>query len=132
MLLPSNVLYKWVNTLMLKMFNITLLQYLFLGKSSGWPDDVNVLRCMKCEFYIRLSELLESECNIISTVTLDYLDIFYEGLVFRIRLFVPKELMLLKKIVDNEGIISYKDNKESVKLERELEILPKITSALSG
>ncbi|KAI4467643.1 nucleolar rna-associated protein [Holotrichia oblita] len=127
------------NKLILKQDIQKLLQYVApiecvvqMGKSSGWPDDVNVLRCMKCEFYIRLSELLESECNIISSVTLDYLDIFYEGLVFRIRLFVPKELMLLKKIVDNEGIVSYKDNEESLKLERELEILPKVTSALSG
>ncbi|KAI4467621.1 nucleolar rna-associated protein [Holotrichia oblita] len=30
------------------------------------------------------------------------------------------------------GIVSYKDNEESLKLERELEILPKVTSALSG
>lgn len=87
---------------------------------------------MKCEFYIRLSELLENEYDILSSVTLDYLDIFYEGVVFRFRLFVPKELVLLKKTVDNEGVVSYKDNEESLELEREMEILPKITSALSG
>ncbi|KRT80862.1 hypothetical protein AMK59_5943 [Oryctes borbonicus] len=103
-----------------------------MGKSSGWPDDVSTLQCMKCEFYIRLSELLESEHNIISSVTLDYLDVFYEGLVFRFRLFVPKELVLLKKMVDSEGVTSYKDNEESLKLERDMDILPKVTSALSG
>ncbi|GJQ76288.1 hypothetical protein Trydic_g2017 [Trypoxylus dichotomus] len=103
-----------------------------MGKSSGWPDDVSVLQCMKCEFYIKLSELLESEYNIMSSVTLDQLDIFYEGLVFRIKLFVPKELMLLKRTINNEGIVSYKDNEESLQLERDMDILPKVTSALSG
>lgn len=87
---------------------------------------------MKAEFYIRLSELLEIDHDIISSVTLNHLDIFYEGLVFRVKLFIPKELTLLKKTTNSENIISYKDNEESLRLERDLEILPKITSALSG
>lgn len=76
--------------------------------------------------------MLEQQHDIITSITLDHLDVFYEGLVFRFRLFVPKELMLLKKVVDADGVTSYKDTEESLRLEKDLEILPKVTSALSG
>lgn len=87
---------------------------------------------MLTEFYFEISRLLKEDYKIVSSVTPDYIDVFYEGFVFRLRLFQPKEISLLKKYVNEEGAVAYKDTPESLELERKLDILPKIIGALNG
>lgn len=102
-----------------------------LSLHSKWPDNLEAVRHIKTAFLLKISELLWSS-SVKSKVTRDYLDVFYEGLVLRYRIYHPKEVALIKRIITEEGVISYKDNKESIKMEMELNLAPKIFSALKG
>lgn len=103
-----------------------------LGRSSQWPDELNSLRHMKAYFYIEIQRLLQKNYDILSSVTLDYIEIFYKGLVFRFFVFVPQEMGLLKKQVLKNGLISYRDSEESMALENKCVLMPIITGALKG
>lgn len=102
-----------------------------LSLNSKWPNDLEATRHVKTAFLLKISELLQS-FNIKTNLTLEHLDVFYKGLVFRYSIFHPKEISLVKRTVNEQGVISYKENKESAALERELDIGPKVCSALKG
>lgn len=50
--------------------------------------------------------------------------------MFRFKIAVPREIALLKKEITTKGITKYKDTTDSIRVERELVLLPKITVAL--
>lgn len=87
---------------------------------------------MLTEFYFEMSKLLKEDYKIVSTVKIDHIDVLYKGFVFRCRLFQPKEVSLLKKYIDEEGVVAYKDTPESLELEKKLDVVPKIVGALNG
>lgn len=102
-----------------------------LSLNSKWPDDLEAIRHLKTAFLLKISKLLWSS-NIKTNVAREYLDVFYNGLIFRYTIYHPKEIALLKRSVNNEGVISYKDNKESITMEIEFNIAPKVFGALKG
>lgn len=53
-----------------------------------------------------------------------------DGYMFRMKIAVPREIALMMKEVSSKGITKYKDTPESVRVERELILLPKISVAL--
>ncbi|XP_022904514.2 nucleolar protein 6 [Onthophagus taurus] len=105
-----------------------------LSRSSAWPNEIEALRAIKCEFYLKISSLLNEELKnkIITQPNFDCLQVFYEGLVFRFKLFIEKELILLKKSINSEGAVIYQETEECFELEKNSQILPKIISALNG
>lgn len=105
---------------------------LFLARDSKWPSDLEALRAIITEFYFEIAKLLKQEHDVISKVKPDHLDVLFEGLVFRLRLYQPKEILLLKKYINEEGLTSYKETAESLALEKKLNILPSMISALNG
>lgn len=52
--------------------------------------------------------------------------------MFRLRVAHSKEVSCLKQQITEDGVIQYKDNEKSIKLENKLFELPKLTSALHG
>lgn len=106
-------------------------QVIQLSLHSKWPNDLQATRYIKTAFLLKISELLQP-LNVKTNLTSEYLDVFYKGLVFRYSIFHTKEIALLKRSVNEQGVVSYKENKESAALERELDIGPKICSALKG
>eukprot|EP01138_Halocafeteria_seosinensis_P003773 gb/GECG01003858.1/.p1 GENE.gb/GECG01003858.1/~~gb/GECG01003858.1/.p1 ORF type:complete len:1501 (+),score=200.78 gb/GECG01003858.1/:1-4503(+) len=66
--------------------------------TSKWPEDLEALRTAKHGFYLQIKKDLEQMLGleqIHCTVTREFIEVFYEGLVFRLRMFVPHELRLL-------------------------------------
>lgn len=76
--------------------------------------------------------MLKDSHNIISRVSREYLEVFYQGLVFRYRLYVAKEVALMKKDVTSTGSTAYTTNANSEEYEKTLNILPKVIGALKG
>jgi len=76
--------------------------------------------------------MLKDSHNIISRASRDYLEVFYQGLVFRYRLYVAKEVALMKKDVTSTGSTAYTTNANSEEYEKTLNILPKVIGALKG
>ncbi|XP_019866147.2 nucleolar protein 6 isoform X2 [Aethina tumida] len=103
-----------------------------LEHSSKWPNNLDGVRYLKTSFYLEMSKLLKTEHKILTSVKKDYIEVFYKGFIFRYRIYVPKEISLVKKESDNNGITCYKETLESFNLDLNLNVLPKIISALKG
>lgn len=76
--------------------------------------------------------MLENTHNILSHVTPDFIDVYFEGIVFRYTLYVPKELALVKKEVTETGLTCYRESFVSFHMENTLNILPRVVGALKG
>lgn len=87
---------------------------------------------LRTAFYIQISEMLKKNAGIKCNPKEEHLDILYKGLVFRLVLFHPKQIPLLKKHVDAKGVVSFRDTEESIVAEQNYVVLPKVIGALSG
>lgn len=76
--------------------------------------------------------MLETTHKILSHVTPDFLDVYFQGIVFRYTLFVPKEMSLMKRETTETGLTRYRDSLISVKMENNWNVLPKVVGALKG
>lgn len=103
-----------------------------LAQHSKWPTELGALRNIITEFYFLISSSLKEQHGINCKVTESYLDVFYRGLVFRLRMYQQKEIILLKKNFKPDGVLFYRDNEESLYLEYKLNVLPRIQGALNG
>ncbi|XP_044746051.1 nucleolar protein 6-like [Coccinella septempunctata] len=103
-----------------------------LSHSSKWPGDLNELRQKKIEFLKLISSLLKKQYNIVSSVQPPYLEIVYEGFVFRYNLYVSKEIALLKRQDDSNSSIMTQNIDVGVEMEKNLILVPKIVGALKG
>ncbi|KAL1501518.1 hypothetical protein ABEB36_006825 [Hypothenemus hampei] len=103
-----------------------------LEHSSKWPNDLEAVRHVKTSFYLEMSKMLQDKYNIVSNVNNNFLQVSYGGAIFRFRLFVQKEVSLMKKVTADDGAVAYMDNKSSIEYEKTLKILPKVTIALKG
>ncbi|XP_058808859.1 nucleolar protein 6 [Phymastichus coffea] len=108
-----------------------------LSTSGKWPDDLEALRMTKSAFYIQIADSLrkyykETKSKILVHGSMNHIDIMKDGFVFRLKLALQKEISLVKRVKDTDGVIKYRDNEESLTLERDLFHLPKLTGALYG
>lgn len=76
--------------------------------------------------------MLQSTHTILSHVTPDFIDVYFEGIVFRYILFIPKELALVKKEMTETGLTCYRESLDSFEMENTFTILPKVIGALKG
>ncbi|KAK9869244.1 hypothetical protein WA026_002994 [Henosepilachna vigintioctopunctata] len=105
---------------------------IYLEHSSKWPTDLDALHHMKILLYLEISKLLFKNYKIVSSVKPSFIDVLYDGTIFRYTLFVSKEVGLLKKSVKANGALIYRDTEKSLELEKKFTILPKIIGALKG
>lgn len=94
-----------------------------LERSSKWPDDMDALQKVKAAFCLRISDILKkrraTESVVVNDHTLTndleargYLDVYFEGFVFRCHLHVPHEELILKSIINkNDGLVKEKAQK---------------------
>lgn len=83
-------------------------------------------------FYLKIAEILQKEYRIKCNVRPDQLDVYFEGYVYRYRIYLPKEISFLKKHIESDGLVTYKDTDESIALEKKLDMAPKLFSAFRG
>lgn len=68
--------------------------------TSKWPEQLEALRSAKHGFHLQIKKGLEKMLGsqkVLCYATRNFVDVFYEGLVFRLHIFVPHELRLLVK-----------------------------------
>ncbi|RXG60932.1 Nucleolar protein 6, partial [Armadillidium vulgare] len=105
---------------------------IFLEISGKWPDDLVAIKSIKQEFLQKISELLGKDgitCVVLPSCVL----VVWEGYVFNIQICYRREIYLLKSldtvVVSETG---RHDAEASFSLEKEIEILPKLTSSLNS
>lgn len=68
-------------------------------------------------------------CDIcILIINLFYLNL--DGYFFRVNIVIPKELTIIKKRKTSKGVVIYKNNEESITLEKFETSMPKLTAAI--
>lgn len=67
-----------------------------LEPSAKWPDTVEALRATRTAFLVKLQAELESSTTHTS-LTHDFLDVGLQGFLFRVRIFLDREVYLLEK-----------------------------------
>ncbi|XP_044017229.1 nucleolar protein 6-like [Aphidius gifuensis] len=100
-----------------------------LSSSNKWPKEIEAFRKTKIGFYIEISNCLRREYNLKTKVLTNGIIVFKCGFIFRLVIAEDKEIVLLKQI-NNNGVIEYKNNDESIEMEKKLFHLPKLCSAL--
>jgi U3 small nucleolar RNA-associated protein 22 len=65
--------------------------------SSKWPTDVTAIARIKTAFYLRIAQVMLAEHSLTSAVAEEFVDIFVDGFLFRVRLLHEKEIHLLKQ-----------------------------------
>ncbi|KAI4493829.1 hypothetical protein M0804_002005 [Polistes exclamans] len=103
-----------------------------LSTSGKWPEELEAIRKTKTAFHIQIAECLRKQHNLNAQGHVTHIDVFKDGFVFRLRVAHQKEIALLKHQVDEDGVVKYRDNEESIELEKKLFLLPKLSSTLHG
>lgn len=100
--------------------------------SGKWPSDRLAIRHIKAAFHIRLGELLKQEHGYTCRPLPTHLDVWKDGLVFRIQVAYHREPQVLRESVTAEGMLIQRDNAEAQALELETQHKPFLTSTLHG
>uniref|UniRef100_A0A8C4IX76 Nucleolar protein 6 n=1 Tax=Dicentrarchus labrax TaxID=13489 RepID=A0A8C4IX76_DICLA len=100
--------------------------------SGKWPHDRLAIRHIRAAFNIRLGELLKKHHNYTCRSCPTHLDVWKDGLVFRIQVAYHREPQVLRESVNAEGLLVVRDNEEAQALEMETIHKPLLTSTLHG
>ncbi|XP_038558742.1 nucleolar protein 6 isoform X2 [Micropterus salmoides] len=100
--------------------------------SGKWPHDRLAIRHIRAAFHIRLGELLKKHHNYTCRPCPTHLDVWKDGLVFRIQVAYHREPQVLRENVNAEGLLIVRDNEEAQALEMATIHKPLLTSTLHG
>ncbi|XP_037774008.1 nucleolar protein 6-like [Penaeus monodon] len=112
------------------LFTFAMNVIVFLEMSGKWPDDVLAIQAIKAEFYKHMSDLLEKD-NIRAIVFPRFLQVLWEGYVFRIEVCYRREIYLQRLVETPDGDWKEKDTEAAINLEKQMEMVPKITTSLA-
>lgn len=104
---------------------------LTLAVSSKWPEDVEAMKRLKAAFYVEIGNRIRRIKGLFCRVAVDSVYIMRGGYTFRFTLAHSKELQLMRQSVA-DGVVAYRDNRDSLAMERDLFIKPTLASALHG
>ncbi|XP_068242070.1 nucleolar protein 6 isoform X1 [Palaemon carinicauda] len=103
----------------------------FLETSGKWPDNLVAIQAIKAEFYKTMASQLTD--NGIAALTFPkYLQVLWNGYIFHVKVCYRREIYLSRLVANDDGVLREQDTDAAIKLETELEILPRITSALAS
>jgi len=100
--------------------------------NSQWPDDVDAIQRIKAAFHITIAEELKRFKKLLCLPSPGHVDILKNGFVFRIIVAYHREAVLMKTQKSPEGLLRFRDTKESNLLEYKTQYLPLLTSHLHG
>lgn len=100
--------------------------------SGKWPHDRLAIRHIRAAFHIRLGELLKKHHNYTCRPCPTHLDVWKDGLVFRIQVAYHREPQVLRESLNPEGLLVMRDNEEAQALEMATIHKPLLTSTLHG
>ncbi|XP_058446148.1 nucleolar protein 6 [Malaya genurostris] len=108
-----------------------------LEASGKWPEQLEAIRRLKAAFYLKFAESIRvyagTSAELVPQAYSDYLDVMYEKYLFRFRIIHQREITLLREYLSDNRITKlYHDTDQSIQLEMQATILPKLTSILHG
>lgn len=106
-----------------------------LSPSGKWPDELDAMRRIKGAFYIEIEKRMAMQFPQTAVhINGEYIEAMKNKLLFRLRIVHPKEISLAKEEISHANNLTklYRDNEQSLQLEFEGTIMPKLTSSLHG
>uniref|UniRef100_A0A182RJ55 Nucleolar protein 6 n=1 Tax=Anopheles funestus TaxID=62324 RepID=A0A182RJ55_ANOFN len=109
-----------------------------LEASGKWPTELEPIRRLKAAFYLRIADKItpswiSHKRKPLAQAYNDYLDVLYEKFLFRFVIIHQREITIMREYLsDNKVTRLQQDTKESIALEMEATILPKLTGILHG
>ncbi|XP_072288566.1 nucleolar protein 6 [Eucyclogobius newberryi] len=100
--------------------------------SGKWPHDRLAIRHIRAAFHIRLGELLKRHHNYAFRACPSHLDLWKDGLVFRIQIAYHREPQVLRESIGADGMLVVRDTEEAQALEKATIHKPLLTSTLHG
>ncbi|KAM3867565.1 nucleolar protein 6 [Diretmus argenteus] len=100
--------------------------------SGKWPHDRLAIRHIRGAFHINLGELLNKYHHYTCRPCPTHLDVWKDGLAFRIQVAYHREPQVLRESVNAEGLLVVRDNDEAQALEMATIHRPLLTSTLHG
>ncbi|XP_031592054.2 nucleolar protein 6 [Oreochromis aureus] len=100
--------------------------------SGKWPHDRLAIQHIRAAFHIQLGELLRKHHNYTCRPCPTHLDVWKDGLVFRIQVAYHREPQVLRESLTAEGLLVVRDNDEAQALEMATIHKPLLTSTLHG
>uniref|UniRef100_A0A182JL85 Nucleolar protein 6 n=1 Tax=Anopheles atroparvus TaxID=41427 RepID=A0A182JL85_ANOAO len=108
-----------------------------LEASGKWPEELVAIRRLKTAFYLQIAESIVAmkgpAGKPVALASNDYLDVLYEKYVFRFVIIHQREIGILREYLSTNQVTRLqKDTDESIALEMQATILPKLSSVLHG
>lgn len=106
-----------------------------LSPSGKWPDDIDAMKRIKGAFYIEIEKKMKDQFpDTAVSVNGDSIEAMKNKLLFKLKIVHPKEVALAKEEISKTNNLTklYKTNEQSLRLELEGTMLPKLTSSLHG
>uniref|UniRef100_A0A667YY51 Nucleolar protein 6 n=1 Tax=Myripristis murdjan TaxID=586833 RepID=A0A667YY51_9TELE len=100
--------------------------------SGKWPHDHLAIRHIRAAFHISLGELLSKQHRYACKPCPSHLDVWKDGLAFRIQVAYHREPQVLRESVNAEGLLVVRDNEDAQALEMATVHRPLLTSTLHG
>ncbi|XP_060762939.1 nucleolar protein 6 [Neoarius graeffei] len=100
--------------------------------SGKWPSESLAIRHIKAAFHIRIGQLLNTQHGYTYRPSPTHLDVWKDGLAFRIQVAYHREPQVLRESVTAGGMLIQRDNAEARALELETQHKPFLTSTLHG
>ncbi|KAL2091865.1 hypothetical protein ACEWY4_011663 [Coilia grayii] len=100
--------------------------------SGKWPHDALAIRHIKAAFHIRLAEILKNTHNYPCHPSATHLDVWKDGLAFRIQVAYHREPQVLRELLSPDGMLLMRDNLQAQALEMDTQHRTLLTSTLHG
>ncbi|XP_058491620.1 nucleolar protein 6 [Solea solea] len=100
--------------------------------SGKWPHDRLAIRHIRAAFQISLGELLNKHHDYTCRPCASHLDVWKDGLLFRIQVAYHREPQVLRESMNEAGLLIVRDNEEAQALETVTIRKPLLTSTLHG
>ncbi|KAJ0041623.1 hypothetical protein NL108_010458, partial [Boleophthalmus pectinirostris] len=100
--------------------------------SGKWPHDRLAIRHIRAAFHICLGELLKQHHNYTFRASPTHLDVWKDGLLFRIQIAYHREPQVLRESIGADGMLVVRDTEEAQALEMATIHKPFLTSTLHG
>lgn len=94
-------------------------------------QSVEAVRKQKYLLYYELGRKITQTYNLVIRLSSSYLDVFFNGYVFRIILAIGKEIAIHRQISSNTKMVQAVDSPVADQIEFETQVLPSISSSLN-
>lgn len=99
-----------------------------------YTDEIEVLRAKRVQMIIELCQLLDTQVGLQCKPSTTYIDVLFDGIVFRLIVVIKREVSLLRQVKSSTSVLkeSLTANREAEQIHIRNELLPKLTASLNA